>query len=356
MILRRRPCACSKLGIGIRSVEIALVALLRRVCHGLDALAPKLGVWRRDDHSVPGRLEGIEQVVCEAKRLVEPKAGDGDVDQKASCTASSAQRRPCGSPEGAPSRHGSGRGFPSRAGQVLERGGSVSGGLWHGRSRKLVVSPGPHDGITGQRLRKRRPLRHLAHRQLGPVAALRTGYPQLGTHPGDVAAGHLELLGDLDHWRRPNQLVELLLVITSVPIVVVHPSTGVMTRPRSVLWRPWLAMNRRRKPLDFARPGAGRTRRANREERDDSGPGSSRFRASSHARTRSTGSRNPAWRGDRRRKKGLGDHPSPRRWWSRRELNPRPQAITGQFYMLSCLIWVLTARSRSSTLPSPPVT
>jgi hypothetical protein len=23
------------------------------------------------------------------------------------------------------------------------------------------------------------------------------------------------------------------------------------------------------------------------------------------------------------------------KWWSRRELNPRPQAITGQFYMLS---------------------
>lgn len=25
-------------------------------------------------------------------------------------------------------------------------------------------------------------------------------------------------------------------------------------------------------------------------------------------------------------------------WWSRRELNPRPKAITGQFYMFSCLI------------------
>ncbi len=25
-------------------------------------------------------------------------------------------------------------------------------------------------------------------------------------------------------------------------------------------------------------------------------------------------------------------------WWSRGESNPRPQAITGQFYMLSCLI------------------
>lgn len=28
-------------------------------------------------------------------------------------------------------------------------------------------------------------------------------------------------------------------------------------------------------------------------------------------------------------------------WWSRRELNPRPKAITGQFYMFSCLIWFL---------------
>jgi len=27
-------------------------------------------------------------------------------------------------------------------------------------------------------------------------------------------------------------------------------------------------------------------------------------------------------------------------WWSRGELNPRPQAITGQFYMLSRLIWI----------------
>ena len=26
------------------------------------------------------------------------------------------------------------------------------------------------------------------------------------------------------------------------------------------------------------------------------------------------------------------------KWWSRGESNPRPQAITGQFYMLSCLI------------------
>jgi hypothetical protein len=27
-------------------------------------------------------------------------------------------------------------------------------------------------------------------------------------------------------------------------------------------------------------------------------------------------------------------------WWSRGESNPRPQAIAGQFYMLSCLIWI----------------
>ncbi len=26
-------------------------------------------------------------------------------------------------------------------------------------------------------------------------------------------------------------------------------------------------------------------------------------------------------------------------WWSRGESNPRPQAIIGQFYMLSWLIW-----------------
>jgi hypothetical protein len=26
------------------------------------------------------------------------------------------------------------------------------------------------------------------------------------------------------------------------------------------------------------------------------------------------------------------------KWWSRGESNPRPQAITGQFYMRSCLI------------------
>ena len=31
-------------------------------------------------------------------------------------------------------------------------------------------------------------------------------------------------------------------------------------------------------------------------------------------------------------------------WWSRRELNPRPKAITGQFYMCSCLIWFLRLR------------
>jgi hypothetical protein len=31
-------------------------------------------------------------------------------------------------------------------------------------------------------------------------------------------------------------------------------------------------------------------------------------------------------------------------WWSRRESNPRPQAITGQFYMRSWLICFLTLR------------
>ena len=29
-----------------------------------------------------------------------------------------------------------------------------------------------------------------------------------------------------------------------------------------------------------------------------------------------------------------------RDWWNRGEPNPRPQAITGRFYMRSCLIWV----------------
>ena len=38
---------------------------------------------------------------------------------------------------------------------------------------------------------------------------------------------------------------------------------------------------------------------------------------------------------------GLSDFYGPSRtlkWWSRGESNPRPQAFTGQFYMLSCLI------------------
>ena len=29
-----------------------------------------------------------------------------------------------------------------------------------------------------------------------------------------------------------------------------------------------------------------------------------------------------------------------RDWWNRGESNPRPQAITGRFYMRSCLIWI----------------
>ena len=40
-------------------------------------------------------------------------------------------------------------------------------------------------------------------------SARRTGHAQLGTHPGEVASRHLEHLGDLGHWRRPNQLVEI---------------------------------------------------------------------------------------------------------------------------------------------------
>jgi hypothetical protein len=44
------------------------------------------------------------------------------------------------------------------------------------------------------------------------------------------------------------------------------------------------------------------------------------------------------------------------KWWSRRESNPRPQAITGQFYMRSWLISFSLLESRSSTLLSEPVT
>jgi len=44
------------------------------------------------------------------------------------------------------------------------------------------------------------------------------------------------------------------------------------------------------------------------------------------------------------------------KWWSRGELNPRPSAITGQFYMRSSLIWVSHHRSRRNTLPVTPAT
>lgn len=124
------------------------------------------------------------------------------------------------------------------------RGAGCRAGLQHRCSRKLV-GPGPHDGITRHRFRKRRPLRRLAHRQLGPVAALRTRHPQLGTHPGEVASRHLELLGDLGHWRRPNQLVEIFPRDHVRPRRHRHPPTRVMTRARSTLWWPWLTMNRR---------------------------------------------------------------------------------------------------------------
>ena len=55
------------------------------------------------------------------------------------------------------------------------------------------------------------------------------------------------------------------------------------------------------------------------ENRDDSGRESGRFRAFRLLATRSTGGRNPAWRGDFRQEKGPGDYPSPWIWWSRRE-------------------------------------
>ena len=43
------------------------------------------------------------------------------------------------------------------------------------------------------------------------------------------------------------------------------------------------------------------------------------------------------------------------RWWSWRELNPRPQAFYEQFYMFSGLFWISPSRSRSRTLPEQPV-
>ena len=53
--------------------------------------------------------------------------------------------------------------------------------------------------------------------------------------------------------------------------------------------------------------------------------------------TRSTGGRNPAWRGDFGQEKGPGDYPSPCVWWRWRESNPRPKAIDARYYMLSSL-------------------
>jgi len=42
----------------------------------------------------------------------------------------------------------------------------------------------------------------------------------------------------------------------------------------------------------------------------------------------------------KRQKKGPGDYPSPCEWWRRRELNPRPQALYSQVYMLSLTLWI----------------
>ena len=54
--------------------------------------------------------------------------------------------------------------------------------------------------------------------------------------------------------------------------------------------------------------------------------------------TRSTGGRNPAWRGDFRQEKGPGDYPGPSVWWRRGESNPRPKMIDPRYYMLVLLI------------------
>ena len=42
-------------------------------------------------------------------------------------------------------------------------------------------------------------------------------------------------------------------------------------------------------------------------------------------------------------------------WWSWRELNPRPQAFSAQFYMFSALFWISPPMSRRRTLHQPPV-
>ena len=54
-------------------------------------------------------------------------------------------------------------------------------------------------------------------------------------------------------------------------------------------------------------------------------------------------------------KKGLGVLPSPHDWWSWGDLNPRPQAFFGQFYMCSRLVCVSPGASHSDTLCTQPV-
>ena len=39
------------------------------------------------------------------------------------------------------------------------------------------------------------------------------------------------------------------------------------------------------------------------------------------------------------KKKGPGDYPSPSIWWSRRESNPRPQALYSKIYIPSPVVW-----------------
>ena len=53
-------------------------------------------------------------------------------------------------------------------------------------------------------------------------------------------------------------------------------------------------------------------------------------------------------------KKGPGDFPSPCIWWSWRDLNPRPQAFSEQFYMCSRLIGVSPLVLRSGTPHEKP--
>jgi hypothetical protein len=53
-------------------------------------------------------------------------------------------------------------------------------------------------------------------------------------------------------------------------------------------------------------------------------------------------------------KKGPGEFPSPCDWWSWRDLNPRPQAFSEQFYMCSRLIGVSPIVLRSGTPHNQP--